>query len=305
MIKVSVIIPTYNYAKFISETIRSVLDQTFSDYEVIIVDDGSTDETKAVIKPYLKDARVKYVYQENKGLSSARNLGIRTSHGGYIALLDSDDLWMPEKLQKQVPLLESDHNVALVYCMAEHINQAGEAMPHSSWPHPENKSYEDLLYCNWVVGSGSSVLIRKSVFSEVGFFDETLTALEDLNMWIRILRHYRSAYVNEVLVKIRRHSESMQSDIKKMEQNLLQHVQRSIEMFPELKKSEEQAIFHIYEGLMFLSYTYGKKKEIVKYYFKAGHYRPSFYYESIVRFMGQKIRHSMGKLSKGRSRSHK
>ncbi len=139
MIKVSVIIPTYNYAKFIPEAIRSVLDQTFCDFELIIVDDGSTDETREVIKPYLDDARVKYVYQENKGLSSARNLGITTSRGEYIAFLDADDLWMPEKLQKQVPLLESNHKVALIYSMAEQINHEGKAMPHLSWPHPENR----------------------------------------------------------------------------------------------------------------------------------------------------------------------
>ncbi len=154
-------------------------------------------------------------------------------------------------------------------------------------PIRKTDTYEDLLYCNWVVGSGSSVLIRKSVFFEVGLFDESLKALEDLNMWIRILRYRRSAYVNEALVKIRRHGESMQSDIKKMEQNLLQHIQKSIEMFPELKKFEGKAVFHVYEGLMFLSYIYNKKKEILKYYFKAGRCRPSFFYKSIIRFMGK------------------
>ncbi len=201
---ISVIIPAFNAGHFLPETLESVLRQTYTDLEVIVVDDGSTDGTADKAKSYLHDPRVHYIHQENKGVCAARNTGIRKSEGEFVALLDADDVWYPQKLERQVPLFEDD-DIGLVYCMIEHIDDDDNVLPHLSWPHPVGATYKDLLYINWIVGSGSSVVIRKDVFDRVGLFDEDLKGLEDMDMWIRILRHYKSAYADSVLVKIRRH----------------------------------------------------------------------------------------------------
>lgn len=277
---------------FLPEAIESVLKQTYTNFEIILVDDGSTDGTSGKAKSYLNDPRVHYIYQENKGLSAARNTGIRKSQGGLVAFLDADDVWLPEKLKKQVPLFENSE-VGLVYCMIEHIDDDGNVLPHLSWPHPVNATYKDMLYTNWIVGSGSSVIIRKSVFDKVGLFDEDLKGLEDMDMWIRILHRYKSAYANLTLAKIRRHRTSMQAqkmagksvNLQKRQDEYFQHVQRSIERFPELEAYRREAYYQIYKGLFYTAYMYGKKGEMLRYYFKAGTYRPFFFIESIITYL--------------------
>jgi glycosyltransferase involved in cell wall biosynthesis len=280
---VSVIIPTYNYARFLAEAVDSVLCQTFGDLEVIIVDDGSTDNTPDVVRPYLSDERIRYIRQENKGLSAARNTGIRAARGEFIALLDADDVWLPSKLEKQVHLIGESDDFGLVYCRGEFIGEKGEPLPGIDLPHKEQPTYRDLMYHSLTIPS--CVVTRKRIFDEVGLFDETLTSIEDANMWIRILRHHKSAYVNEVLVRIRKHMKSLQTDLSNMERNLLLHVQKCIEMFPELEQDRREAYFQIYKGLMYLAYMYNKKKEIVHYYCKAGFLRPSFFFTSIIVYL--------------------
>jgi glycosyltransferase involved in cell wall biosynthesis len=280
---VSIIIPTHNYARFLSEAVESVLGQTFSDFELIIVDDGSTDDTADVVNTFLRDQRVRYIHQDKRGPSAARNAGIRAARGEFIALLDADDVWLPSKIEKQLRLIGESADVGLVYCLAENVDEKGEALPHVPMPHMEQAAYKDLLY--FPLTLPSCVLTRKRIFDEVGLFDETLTSIEDTNMWIRILRYHKSAYVNEVLVKIRKHMKSSQTDLANMERNLLLHVQKCIEMFPELEQDRQEAYFQIYKGLMYLAYMYNKKKEMLIYYTKAGWRRPSFYYESIAVFL--------------------
>ncbi|MEJ2683892.1 MAG: glycosyltransferase family 2 protein [Candidatus Sulfobium sp.] len=281
---VSVIIPTHNYSNFLHESVESVLAQTFSDFELIIVDDGSTDDTVDVVKRFLRDRRVRYIYQDNKGPSAARNAGIKAAAGEFIALLDADDVWLPTKLERQIQLSKDEPDAALIYCMVEHIDEHGKSLPCITWPRKDYATYKDLMYIPWVEGSCSSALIRKSIFDEVGLFDESMTGVEDTNMWIRILRHHKSACVKDILVKIRKHLNSRQTDVKMMEENNLRHVQKCIELFPELKDYRKDAYFHIYEGLLYLSYISNKKRNMLVYYMKAGFLRPSFYYESVVAF---------------------
>ncbi len=282
---VSVIIPTHNYGRFLAEAVESVLGQTFVDFELIIVDDGSTDDTAYVVKPFLKDQRISYIYQDKRGPSSARNAGIREARGEFIALLDADDVWLPSKIEKQIQMIKESADVGLVYCLAEHVDEKGGALPHVPMPHMEHPTYKDLLH--FPLTLPSCVLISKQIFDEVGLFDETLTAIEDANMWIRILRHHKSAYVDEVLVKIRKHLKSSQTDLANMERNLLLHVQKCIEMFPELERGRQEAYFEIYKGLMYLAYMYNKKREMAHYYLKTGFLRPSFFFTSIIAYLGK------------------
>jgi len=284
--RVSVVIPAFNYAHFLPKAIQSVLQQTFCDFELIIVDDGSTDATAEVVKAYLKDERVRYIYQENRGLSAARNTGIRQARGEYIALLDADDLWLPEKLERQLQVFEREGSgVALVYCFIEYVDEYGKVLESVKEPPVENPTLGDLLYANWILGSGSSVLIKKEAFDRVGFFDEELRSLEDMNMWLRILHEYGSSRADEVLVRIMRHRGSMQSDLKSMERNMLLHIEKGVDMFPELKTFRPEATFQIYKGLLYLSYFHNRKKDILRYYFKAGCLRPSFCFEASLVFL--------------------
>ncbi|HLG03363.1 MAG TPA: glycosyltransferase family A protein, partial [Bacteroidia bacterium] len=172
--QVSVIIPAYNAARFLAETIRSVQHQTFRNWELIIVDDGSIDKTKDIAAPFLTDDRIRYVYQENAGVSSARNRGLSEARGEFIAFLDADDLWLPENLAKKVEYLESHSHVSLVHADTEEIladssrtgfvlsGKAGDVLP-------------DLLMWNGSVVPGiHSMLVRKSAMTETGGFDTDL-----------------------------------------------------------------------------------------------------------------------------------
>lgn len=127
MPKVSVIIPAYNMAWYTLETVESVLKQTFRDYEIIVVDDGSADNTKDLLHPYIESYRITYIYKENGGASSARNVWIRASQGEYVALLDCDDLWLPEKLEFCVNVLDNKPEVGLVYTFFYRIDRKGES----------------------------------------------------------------------------------------------------------------------------------------------------------------------------------
>jgi glycosyltransferase involved in cell wall biosynthesis len=288
--KVSVIIPTYNHALYLPGAIQSVLDQTFRDFEMIVVDDGSTDDTAEVIKPFFADPRFRYIHQRNRGLAAARNTGIKHTEGELVAFLDADDLWLPEKLEEEVRIIDrGGPEVRLVYCFFQYIDQGGNIL-ETVTEHPiKNPTYKDLLYCNWVLGSSSAVLIRKKAFDEVGLFDESLRSLEDIDMWIRILRGHKSLYVDKVLVQLRRTITSMSAvkdaAVRKREHQYIAHIQKYIDRFTELADYRKEALFRVAEGMLYSSYVYGKKGQMFKYYLKAGLQRPTFWFTSIVVYL--------------------
>lgn len=201
---VSVVIPTYNRAGLVGRAIESVLNQTYEDYEIIVVDDGSTDDTKECVQA-IGDERVKYVKSPvNRGQANARNIGIRRAKGKYIAFQDSDDVWLPEKLEKQMRIMESaEDSVGMVYSMFEYQN-AGKQM---SVPYPPKELSQDIktgfifphLFAGNLVGMPTA-LVRREVFDRVGIFDTKLSCLEDFEMVLRIAREYHVEMVEEVLV---------------------------------------------------------------------------------------------------------
>ena len=215
---VSVIIPTYNRANLIEKAIKSVLSQTYQDFEIIIVvDDGSTDNTEEIMKGF-KDKRVKYIkeYKENRGISVARNTGIKMAKGKYIALLDSDDEWLPEKLDKQIKVFKSEFpEVGVVYSNALYIDESGKNMNRKlrNSKKAEGYIYEDLLGKS-CVGSPSSFLIKKECFNRVGLFDDLLSGQEDWDMWIRIAKYYRFALIKIPLVKYRLHFNQISKNLR-------------------------------------------------------------------------------------------
>jgi glycosyltransferase involved in cell wall biosynthesis len=198
----------------IEKAINSVLKQTYQDFEIIVIDDGSTDNTEEVIRSF-PDKRIKYIkkYKKNRGISVARNVGIKIARGKYIALLDSDDEWLPEKLDKQVKVLQSESpEVGVVYSNLCYIDENGKSMNKLLNRKKEGYIYEDLLGRNYV-GTPSTLLIRKECFHRVGLFDDLLNAQEDWDMWIRIAKYYRFALIKVPLVKYRKHSDQISKNL--------------------------------------------------------------------------------------------
>ena len=201
---VSVIIPTYNRDEFIGETIQSVLDQTFRDFEIIIIDDGSTDGTADVVKTF-SDDRVKYIYQENRGRSNARNHGLKKAAGRYIAFLDSDDLYLPGKLELQVVYLCTHFEVGMVYTSAYCINQEGTLLSDSYRANVSGWIYKDIAFYVPVTITLPTVMARREVFDRVGCFDEKMERFEDTDMWRRIAKEFPIGAITDFTCKLRTH----------------------------------------------------------------------------------------------------
>jgi len=224
--RVSVVIPTYNYARYVPEAIDSVLAQSFEGLEVIVVDDGSTDRTAEILRAF--GGQLRDIRQEHRGLSAARNTGIRAARGQYVAFLDSDDLWLPEKVSLQVARLDAEPEVGLVYGEALFFDDSTPATltPHSHFgPHPSGRILSWLVRQNVI--PSPTPMVRRELFERVGLFDETLSACEDWDMWIRIARVCEIAYVNRVLAKKRQHQENMSLDSERLMTNGLRVLEKT------------------------------------------------------------------------------
>lgn len=184
---VTVITPAYNVGKYVGEAVDSVRRQSFCDFEHLVVDDGSSDDTAAVVLAHAcGDARVRLIPIEHRGLPAARNAGIREARGRYIALLDGDDRWRPRFLERQVSLIESlPPDVGVVFCRSRSILENG-LLVKVHWQRAGRYDFDDFVVGNNPAGNGSAVLVRASCFAEVGGFDEGLPFAEDLEMWLRI-----------------------------------------------------------------------------------------------------------------------
>ena len=193
--QVSVIIPSYNRAHCVEKAIDSVFEQGNSEVEIVLVDDGSTDNTRELIQRKYDD-RVSYCYQENQGIPGARNTGIKKARGKYIAFLDSDDFWLPEKLQKQLNLFAEHPEYGLVASCCGKIRMDGSYQKHNRW----GKSgwvLRDLFEKNFI--RTSSVIIRRDCFDKVGLFDEVLLQTQDYDLWLRMAAEYQVGFINESL----------------------------------------------------------------------------------------------------------
>ena len=193
---VTVILPTYNRAEFLKESIQSVLSQTFTDFELIVVDDGSTDPTEEVVREF---SGFRYIsFPQNRGVSKARNLGIELARGRYICFLDSDDLWVENKLETQVAWMESQSDCQVCYTDEIWIRKGVRVNPMNKHRKVSGDIFSPSL--SLCIVSPSSVLIRASIFSEVGRFDEDLPVCEDYDLWLRIALKYPVHLIDEKLI---------------------------------------------------------------------------------------------------------
>jgi glycosyltransferase involved in cell wall biosynthesis len=208
--KVSVVIPAYNQAQYLGPAINSVLVQTYHDYEIIVVDDGSTDDTPIIAQQF-QDA-IHYIRQTNQGLSAARNTAIRKAQADIIALLDSDDLWEPQFLEKMVAHLNNHPEAAAVYCGFQYVDAAGQPVgqPSCKVVLPENFHRTIIFKGNWLVPC--AVVFRRRLAEEVGLFEESIGPVADSDLWTKLSARYPLVGLPEVLVKYRRHDSNMTKD---------------------------------------------------------------------------------------------
>jgi glycosyltransferase involved in cell wall biosynthesis len=224
MPKVSVIIPSYNSMAFLPEVVESVLAQTFTNFELIIIDDGSSDRTSEWAGK-IPDPRVKLICQANQGVSVARNTGIAYSQGDYIAFLDADDVWKPTKLEQQAKVLDTNPEIGLVHTFVTYINEQGKPLFDAGRYHkPENVwkemlAREDLIFC------GSTPMVRRQCFETCGVFNSALKGCEDWECWTRIAARYPFQVLEEPLVFYRQHPNNATKNIDLM----LLHISRAIE----------------------------------------------------------------------------
>ncbi|MCI5120563.1 MAG: glycosyltransferase [Candidatus Electrothrix sp. AUS4] len=215
---VSVVITCYNYGEYLAGCLESVLSQTYTDYEIIIIDDGSTDNTSDVVKPYCNQySLIQYIKQENAGQANAKNQGIKKARGQFIAFLDADDLWHPKKLEKQMVLF-ADDNVGVVYSRQRFVDEDGKPIQQKKGRVqqtllPKSGKITTALFIDNFVPFSSSV-VRSECFKEFEGFDESIAMGIDWDLWLRISTRYHFDYVDEPLLLYRiGHSGQMSKNI--------------------------------------------------------------------------------------------
>ena len=215
---ISIVIPNYNNAHFLGEAVRSILNQTYQDYEIIVVDDGSTDNSRDIVSAF--DKRVRYIWQENKGLGGARNTGILSAKGEYIGFLDADDQWCSNFLEVMVTLTQKYPDVAIYYSNARYMDEDGVDLPQSVGARtiPPDGVYQALLRANFIIPS--TVLAKRSVIVDEGLFDQNCKSIhgcEDWDLWLRIAPRYKFIGTPLSLVRYRLHGKTFSSNPSHME----------------------------------------------------------------------------------------
>jgi glycosyltransferase involved in cell wall biosynthesis len=241
---ISIIIPTYNRARLLGRSIQSILNQTFQNFEIIVVDDCSSDNTEKVVKGF-HDERVRYIrHEERKGANFARNTGIRVARGEYVAFQDSDDEWLPEKLEKQMRAFKNDPpDLGVVYTSFWLIGKGRKTYcPSSDVKQKEGNIHDILLETNFI--STQTAVVKKACFEKVGMFDEILPCLQEWELWIRISKYYRFKHIDEPLVNA-----YLQPDSISRNMNALIIAQKRIleKYFGEISKKPELLEKHYFE----------------------------------------------------------
>ena len=216
---VEIILPAYNAAPYLSMALDSVIAQTFADWRILLVDDGSKDETAAIAHAYRQrlGARLKYIYQENAGLPAARNTGIRHAEGEFLALLDADDVWLPHRLEASLRSFAGKPEVGLSYGLIEGIDPSGEVLARFTdrKKHPEGW-IASQIYMRTMDLPCPTVTFRRVCIEQIGLFDESLRATEDRDLWVRIAQRFQVVCVPQVLAQYRTSPQAMTTDPQRM-----------------------------------------------------------------------------------------
>jgi glycosyltransferase involved in cell wall biosynthesis len=295
---VSVIIPCYNQARFLGEAIESILKQTYSQFEIVVVDDGSTDDTADVAAAY---AGARTIRQSNLGLSGARNAGLRASDGDFLVFLDSDDRLLPAALETGVHALIDCAGCAFAYGHVRLISSSGSLLGVPPCPRIENNHYQQLLRHNHIWSPGA-VMYRREVLDSVGAFDTSLRACEDLDLNLRIARSRPIICHNRIVLEYRKHSSSMSGDPRLMLKTSVS-VLRAQRDYVRGNPLYEEALKHGIEEMQ--SYYGGKLLKRVRDDLRAGDWaRASAGLSTLVRYYPKGLaRHTRLKLRGAFSRA--
>lgn len=259
--QVSVVIPAYNVANYIKDALYSLEKQSFKDFEALIVDDGSTDNTAEIVKTFCRrDPRFQLLSKPNGGLSSARNYGIRNARSKYIALLDGDDLYGVDKLATHVSVLIKSPQVGVVYSASRAIRDDGKPTFIFLSGKPIQSDLLLALLCKNFVGHGSNAVFRRCIFEEIGEFNETLRSCEDIDYWLRIAATRRWSFYREPSIQsfYRVRPSGLSFDVREMENTQTRVITAACQRTPQLEKSKiATAYAYMYRYLARLSLTTG------------------------------------------------
>ncbi|MEH2297126.1 glycosyltransferase [Nostoc sp.] len=230
MTSISVIIPSYNSEKTIKTTIESVLSQSFSDLELIIINDGSTDSTLEIISNF-QDSRIKIFSFENSGGNISRNRGLKHAAGKFVSFLDADDIWTADKLARQLQALQENLGVMVAYSWTDYIDENGEFLLSGMHITVNGDVYEKLLVSNFLE-NGSNALIQRVAIIELGGFDESLNAGQDWDMWLRLACKFDFVCVPSVQILYRISPNSLSSNLARQEKGCLQVLKKAYQVRP-------------------------------------------------------------------------
>jgi glycosyltransferase involved in cell wall biosynthesis len=240
---VSVIIPTYNRADLLGEALSSVFAQTYRDFEIVVVDDGSTDNTVEVLRPLEEQGLLRYIYQKNAGEAAARNKGLLEAKGRYIAFLDSDDIFEPEKLELQTAYLQNHAEIGLVHSGYIKFDNAGNNLGYRDASWFSGRIYPQILLYWTTLMAVDTVLISRNVFENVGLFNENLRTGPDLDMWRRIARKYPFGFINKSLARIRVHTGNISGNKMDAAEGFAKYLTKAFEDDPALSLRFRQRAF--------------------------------------------------------------
>lgn len=249
---ISVIVPAYNAEQTILETIASLRWQTFSDFELIVINDGSTDRTLDRLNT-VRDARLKIFSYENAGVSIARNRGLQHATGDFITFIDADDLWTSDKLELQLSALKQCPQAGVAYSKTYFMDEPGKTFHVDNLPLPEGDVYARLLTKNFLLSPGSNPLIRRQALESVNGFDSNFTHGEDWDLYLRLASQWEFVAVQQPQVFYRQSSTSASSQVEVMEQSSLKVIEKAFQAAPlTLKPLKKQSLANLYRFLAHL-----------------------------------------------------
>lgn len=281
MATVSILIPAFNAATTLPRTLESVLDQTYQDFDVWVVDDGSTDDTAQGVAQFIEaraESRIHLLQQPNSGAAIARNQGIAHSTGALVTFLDADDYWTPDKLEAQVAALAQHPAAAVAYSWTDYVNEQGKFLYPGGRDRYSGNVYTDLFRHNFIE-SGSNLMVRRSALEQVGGFEPTLTSAHDWELWLRLAERYEFVLVPQAQICYRVGADSISSNVARQEQNSRRVVAAALTRSPaQLAPYRRASLANLYQYFAFramgLAQTRWDYLQSLRYLVIAGFYGP-------------------------------
>jgi len=278
MARVSIIVPAYNAASFIGDALASVLRQTYPHWETVVVDDGSTDQTRAAVEAHMPAfrGRLRYLYQENRGVSAARNTAIRACRGELIALLDADDIWLDNRLERGVDTLDQRPEIGLVHAKVIRIDREGKLIGKP--PAPAEKylsgNIARHIYSRRAHLLAPTILFRRRCLDAAGYFDESFQVTEDRDLWFRIARAFPISYINEVLARYRVSPDSLSREWERTRETQLQFLEKHRRAGHASALDYRQGLANLHRERGDVLFNRGALGESIRWYAKSVGYDP-------------------------------